>query len=427
MPDHAAAAGAAEPYSHAAPDAARLREIGRCLITGGAGDAAWIAAAIGQMERHGMPDPLIAALRRRIGLARPHGPPGVTAILFAPLEPVMLPAPRWRRGQVGIPRTAIPPIAGRIGLALGAKRAEFERMIAADSREPAARAIGRELWPLAAEIMASATAPADWTAATGARPADYADIAQVCAAAWRVAPVTETLLARPLPPGTSIAASVRAAMAETAGADRLVAASMVAILLGRPGMSERLAAIGIDLLGGPVDAARRLAADQAIDFLLDGMDAMREIGGDVALAAGELRRIGALLDAIELPGPAQRPSRRSRAEALRRKMDAAARARFDLDLSDGVLATAMLATPDATARHHLAQDAMAKDMAALESTMRGLKGYECAGRRIGGGESYERILRHAAGRIAALGAAPLVDRVRLVEILIGPEAALALL
>jgi len=59
-----------------------------------------------------------------------------------------------------------------------------------------------------------------------------------------------------------------------------------------------------------------------------------------------------------------------------------------------------------------------------------LRALETEARRLGGGDTYDALLQQAAASVTGAGtdeALNLVHKVRLVEILAGPEAALALL
>ena len=66
-------------------------------------------------------------------------------------------------------------------------------------------------------------------------------------------------------------------------------------------------------------------------------------------------------------------------------------------------------------------------MEALEGCARGLRRLKIAGRRSGGDEEYDRLLREAARQIGASEPGSPAERARLVEILAGPDAALSLL
>jgi len=75
----------------------------------------------------------------------------------------------------------------------------------------------------------------------------------------------------------------------------------------------------------------------------------------------------------------------------------------------------------------LTEAAAQGEMESLEEAARGLRRLELAGRQLGGEEHYDRMLRTAARQIGEDGPGSLVERARLVEILAGSEAALALL
>jgi hypothetical protein len=76
------------------------------------------------------------------------------------------------------------------------------------------------------------------------------------------------------------------------------------------------------------------------------------------------------------------------------------------------------------------EEASDQEIAALEGAARALRRYEAEGRKLGGGAHYDRALEQAGRQLAPTGRdsrASRMDRVRLVEILQGSEAAEALL
>ncbi len=100
-------------------------------------------------------------------------------------------------------------------------------------------------------------------------------------------------------------------------------------------------------------------------------------------------------------------------DAARRTLDIACRTRF------GEAVQQRLAIPEDTTT-----DAA---VVALEQAARDLRRFERAGRRLGGAAFYDAALREAATRFAATGGLARMDRMRMVELLAGPEAALAVL
>jgi hypothetical protein len=162
----------------------------------------------------------------------------------------------------------------------------------------------------------------------------------------------------------------------------------------------------------PVRSAAQ--AEPAIDFLLDRLEALAQPGPGPTDATAAVQRAAALLDALEAPGPGQRPSRKPRTEQLRRRLDERCRTRFADNLTRQVLAP-------------LAEAAAQDEMESLEEAVRGLRRLDIAGRQLGGDEHYDRLLRAAARQIAEAEQGSLIERARLVEILVGSEAALTLL
>jgi hypothetical protein len=116
---------------------------------------------------------------------------------------------------------------------------------------------------------------------------------------------------------------------------------------------------------------------------------------------------------------------------LRHVLDERCRARFAEDLARQL---AMLLTQASTQEKAGAHgEACAQGEAGApggmdtpEEAIRALRRLELAGRRLGGGEHYDRMLRAAIRQIVS-GPGSAVERARLVEILAGPDAALPLL
>ena len=185
--------------------------------------------------------------------------------------------------------------------------------------------------------------------------------------------------------------------------------ALLAVLMAR--VPEAAALIG-SAVSPPASGA--LPAEAAIDFLLDRLEASPHPAAEVTDPAVAVQCAAALLDGLEAPGPGQRPSRKPRTERLRRMLDQSCQARFTETLDQQLLAP-------------LADAAAHGEMATLEETARRLRRLETAGRRLGGGDHYDRMLRSAARQIGEGEPGSLVERVRLVEILAGPAAALALL
>ena len=138
-------------------------------------------------------------------------------------------------------------------------------------------------------------------------------------------------------------------------------------------------------------------------------------GADLADAVQEVRRMAALLQQFkERPGA---PLFRTRVQAVRQRLDGECRQRF----ARAVAAEFLPAVQQAAAGG-------AADTGPLEQTARHLRELEMEARAFGGGDAYDTQLRSAAAAVRN-STAGMSDaaRVRLVEILAGPEAAMALL
>lgn len=364
------------------------------------------------LEARGSADALIAPLRDRVAQLQPARPLSFGRLLFTPVEPLLLPAPEWTRGALGVPRTALAPLAAQVRASLGERTTEIDAHIAGGRCDDADLVLsaGTRLWPAAAATLDRASAPAGWGEATGLGAADHAAIARTIAcvlaeAVWihtsmracaeGVGPSAEDVLAR-----LTAAVSGRHPDAEE---------PLLAVVLARfPGATGLIApaAVRTTRSAQPIEAA--------VGFLLDRLEALPLSGAGAIETETAVQQAADLLDGLEAPGPGQRPSGKPRIERLRRVLDERCRARFADELAHHVLAP-------------LAQGAAQGQIEALEETARRLRRLELAGRRLGGGEHYDRIVRAAVRDIGASMPGSLVERARLVEILAGPDAALALL
>ena len=390
---------------------AMLREI-QCVLLGASDDQlARVVGLLDGLDGRGSADALIAPFRFRVAQLRPTRPLTFARLLFTPLDPLVMPGPAWSRGRLGLPRTALLPLTGQVRAELGGLTAEVDAMIRGGHTGDMALVLraGTVLWPAAAAVLERAGAPAGWSTATGLSTAEHAAIAR-CAACVLAEGVWIHTRMRDFAEGLGpdpdeLRVWLEAAMcrrAEPSGA-------LMAVLMARlPGAASLI---------GPAGAqpARGVGpTEQVIDFLLDRLQAVPPHGADPAETSIAVQRAVTLLDMLDAPGPGQRPSRKPRVEQLRRMLDEGCRARFTEDLARQVLAP-------------MADTAAPGEMTSLEEAARGLRRLETAGRQLGSGEQYDRMLRAAARSIGETGQRSLVERARLVEILAGPDAALALL
>lgn len=379
----------------------------RCALAGPPGGDArqvmLIAPPIDAMAGCG-PDGL---LRKRLASLRSPHPLSFGRLMFHPLDPLIVPAVRWRPGRPMIPRSALAPMADHVRLTMGAAADEIAAEI--DGRTTADGDLivrtGRLLWPLAAEVLDAGTVP--W-GSTGL--GDYRVLAGAVAALLREAvtlyAIQEEAATGLLPPRLSVIHGM-ISRAGRAGSGALP--MMIAVLLDRvPEAAMLLAEHGRGLEASGIESAMDAAADLLLRqiYRADAVE-IRIAVGTLAEAGTAAHRMMALLR--HLGSAKLKPDRRQRLRVLRQRLDDACRVRFTTGLEDAFLQAGEL-----------------DDLPALETAARGLRVLETEARLAGSGPVYDRLLEDAAGRISD-AAMRKVDRIRLVEILRGPGAALAML
>ena len=388
-----------------------LRHVQRALLSASDHQLTRIVGLLDRLTGRGNADSLIAPVRGRLAQLRPARPLAFARLLFTPLDPLLVQAPQWSRGGLGLPRTALLPLAAQVRAGLGGLATDVEAVIRGGYADDAALVMraGTLLWPAAAAVLDQARPPAEWNEATGLGPADHTTIARCAAcvlseAVW----IQATLRACAegmCPDADELHLWLEAATSRHPGPP----GALLAVLMARmPGAVALIGTAGSQ----PGSGARH--AEAAIDFLLERLETSVNPGPDPTDPAAALHCAAALLDGLEAPGPGQRPSRKPRIERLRRALDQRCQARFTENLDSQVLAP-------------LADAVAQGEVATLEEPARRLRRLETAGRRLGSGDHYERMLHAAARQIGEGEPGSLVERARLVEILAGPDAALALL
>lgn len=401
-----------------APNAPGLRALNREIADAPDPHVVRIVATVDAMASRGSADALIAPLRPRLATLRPPRPLRFARLLFHPLDALIVPAARWRPDQNSIPRTAIAPMAEHVRIAMGADAAAIEARIqhrtTADT-DIVARG-GAILWPAASRILSASATPDTWER-TELGPAVYSSLAACITALLGQAGALETMAAGTanglLPPDEQRIAAILTGVA----ASHLPALPMmIALLLAR--VPESAAALP-QAHSGATGVAVQAALDQAAERLLLQLD--EDAGIEARIGSGSLRDAGVAAGWTasllrQLDTGAANPRRRTHIQAIRKKLDADCKARFAAGLEHELLAPLNDPAPLA--------------VQALEATARSLRALETEARTIGSGTTYDRLLNKAAEAIgvrAMEGGMDLVDQMRLVEILSGPEAAMALL
>jgi hypothetical protein len=381
-----------------------------------------IVAMVDALPIRGAADQLLMPLRHRLALLGPPRPLRFPRLIFHPLKPLIVAAARWRIGQQAIPRTVIMPIADHIRLLMGQAGTAIENRMAgrttADTE--AIAGLGRSLWPAAAEILAGSAIPRTW-AVTELADTIYRPLADIVAAVLAEAVAFQTLYAES-------AADVLFLRPETVGAilSRVTLTNpaalpmMIALLLDSVPQAVRLlppAQAGIKA------TAMRDAMDAAASILLRQLN--QENGTESRIVKARLSEAGAATGRIvillaHLAEATTGPARKEQLRTLRQRLDAGCMERFTTGLRDELL----------TPLEQLGVSPGEAEILALEATARGLRVLATEGRAVGSGPAYDQLL----GRAAEVLKGPsmrdklaLTDRLRLVEILSGPDVALTML
>ncbi len=382
-------------------------------------------AMVDAMPERGEADQIIAPLRARLARLRPARPLRFARLLFLPLDPLIVPAARWRPDQPAIPRTIIPALAAAVEEGCVPMARTVMAMIEGHTTDDHAliEAAGALAWTAAAAFLLG-TPPLLDRNATGLTPRMHEILARrigaVLGQADRLQALASDAAQGLTPPEEgSIQALLRAALEH----EPAVQAMVIALLLARvpeagPVLTRAAAA--------PGDVLLRQAGESAAAFLLDQLEAPGGVeaqpgGQDLTRAAAAVRRLITLLNVLDggmaPPGMAP-PGRRDRPRALRDRVGASAEALFTERLTVDFLEPLRARAPGAGPEQDWA----------LEAAARGLRALEIEARRAGGGKIYDTLLDQAAGTVRVLTTQGVLARTsgrRLMEILAGPEVALA--
>jgi hypothetical protein len=381
-----------------------------------------IVASVSAVMRRGPAAVTIEPLHHRLAALGVPRPLSFGRLLFHPLDLVIVPASRWRPGWQAIPRSELMPMAEQVRLMMGAAATAIEAEIGgrttADT-ELISR-LGRSLWPEAACIVADAPIPLTWDA-TELGERNYWRLAEAVAALLAEAPGLDTLCAEAatglLPPPGDV---IEALLSRVARASAPALPMMIAVLLDRLPEAAGLLPAALTVAKG---AATRPTTDHAAEVLLRQLEQEDAIETRVAIgtladAGAAVRRIAAVLGHLDSANP--KPERRDWVRALRQRLGASGSTRFASGLENELLAPL----------RHTGNAPDPDGVPVLEAAARGLRVLETEGRVVGGGSTYDLLLARAAEAVedSVMGdRLSRADQLRLVEILSGPDVALAML
>lgn len=420
--------------------AADIRALHRHLVSARDEKILQVVAMVDALPHRGQADALIAPLRPRLAELQPRRPLHFGRLLFMPLNPVVIPGPKWRRDSLAVPRTALPCIVRQVGEMAPDLVDDITRQIdggMADDRLLLLR-VGPKLWPQAARLLGQAPPPDDWESATGLSQADHGAIRRTIVLVLEHAVVIATQMDADEPDADAIGQILQQAALSSAEA----LSTLITVLLHWVPAAAPLVMSATSAHASPAGVAGRVASERAVEFVLDALDSDQLANNDGPAGLDRLRRTVALLDGLA-DQSGDRPSRAARISATRARIDAACRERFADVLQNDVLkriggtpaavadALGESGMPGTGAGRGAGRGAMdAEAVGLLEASARQLRNFEQVARRVNRSDHYDKLLRDTAALLAPVAGEDefaRIDRLRLAEILLGPETALSML
>ena len=360
----------------------------------------------------GQADGLLAPLRDRLRRLRPARPLRFARVLFTPMDPAIVSTRDWRAGAPQLPRSAIAPIIAMVRRARPDLLPPFEAIINDPSQPEGARMRdgGSMLWTPSATLLRTADAPPEWRDA-GLPPAAFRALAAGCARCLGAADQLDDLNDPGVPAADldrALAAHITASEADGPIAWGMLLSVVLQRFLGSEAPHRAAAAAS-------VNRALRQSAEAAFDAAWTWIEraANDTSVGDPAEAAADLRRQAGLLEVL-----ARDPKQRRRAATLQTELRAASARRIESVAQERLVGPLQRITADDAAD--------AGVLAVLETDARALRQLDSEARRLGSGAGHDAQLHTAADAVRARTDMAPMDRARLVEILLGPQAALDL-
>ena len=374
-----------------------------------------VVAVLEAVPSRAVLDPIIEAARPRLKLLRPPRPITFTRILFMPFDGAVVPLKEWSAGGGKFPRSALQPIADALRETMGPEAQQISANLGGQNFFDVLQvdAAGRTLWSEAARLAPSLTLPADLPSA-GLNPAQCRELLDLAAAIWRHAePIWEAKLAAFSGPSPEL---VIAALKGPAQEGLAVFSLALTSLLQRaqsPG-SVLATAARISPIAGSI------ADDKLAEFQREVLQSLP--AEDAVRAAHLAEEYVTLLKELETVPPGYIKDRRSIAKPILDSL-----AKLILETSQKIYERQFLPA---------LQNPNGKRRAAvvlnIEYLARALRRLDDAGRRAGGFEGFDRLrLAYSQKLKVSLhaldgGGLQRQDIIRLAEILLGTERAMAL-
>ncbi len=377
------------------------------------------------LQRRGPVDDLIAPFRARLAHLRPGRPLRFARLLFMPLDPLIVPPSRWQPKSPSIPRSALLPMAEAVSAAMGEDAERIQRMVEGHSTldQQVIVEAGTLLWPGAARVLMQCDAPLGWTEQTGLPAGLFSSIAVSTGTVLEQVLTLQTWRAE-AQLGIYVGLTALQQILQHVSRGQPEALGMyIALVLARLPKTARLLRGAIAEVDWTAAATMRAAMEVAVTSLLERLESENGIESMILRttlsdAGAEVSRVVGVMNCVEVKNAT--PAHLLRMSTLRRRLDESCRLRFSMALQADFL----------QALETVGRKAGTVEMIRLEAAARGLRELSDEAKRIGSPSTYDTLMRRTTETIKAIepdGAFTLADKVRLVEILAGPDEACTLL
>jgi len=374
-----------------------------------------VVAVLEAVPSRAVLDPIIEAARPRLKLLRPPRPITFTRILFMPFDGAVVPIKEWTAGGAKFPRAALQPIADALRAMMGPEAEQISANLGGRNFFDVLQvdAAGRNLWAKAARLAPGLSLP-DGLPSAGLDANQCRELLDIAAALWRHAePIWEAKLAAFSGPSPELVIGALKGPAQEGQAVFSLALTSLLHRAQSPG-SVLAAAARLSPIAGNI-ADDKLAELQREPLLsLPAEDAVR-----AAHLAEEYAMLFKELETAPAGYMKDRPAViRPLLDNLARLISETAQKIYDRQFLPAL------------------QDPNGKRRAAavlnIEYLARALRRLEDAGRRAGAFEAFDRMRLAYGHKLKACldaldgGGLQRHDIIRLAEILLGSEKALAL-
>ncbi len=367
---------------------------------------------------------LLDTLRSRVASLRPKRPLRLSRLLFMPLDPLIVSPASWRPGSLRVPRTALAPFFALVAGGFGPDLAAITTMVEGQtSHSEAAANSGTAVWPRAAAILRKATPPPEWQQ-TALPETVFWPLARSIAAVLHRGSALHRLTRNALSGQTEEDAELVGSLFTELATETAETAGMVLqlVLFHAPQAIVHVRR----LVSATPDSAERVLLHQAFSLGLEGClsyverdaNCVRKVGAaSIRETTAEVKLVARLLNAIDNDSSGVLHRRRIR--MLRDQMDQASQACFANGLREALVRPLTGLTQMASVAEQNRMEASARELRALEG----------AARQFSSAVSYDHHLLQTSQVVRAAFAAGtigLARACRLLEIICGPEQAVAL-